>query len=581
MYARLVAGVLLACSASLGLLTAAPAGAGTDDRIRVTDVTVPGPGRLTAEVRSRLPLVGTEVLDADGRRVGAWQQLDFEGRTASVDLATWGLEPDADYVLRVSNCPRWRGDCGTTDVPFTAEDVEPTITFSEDRHLTGEEQGTVTVDHPHGGGTWYALVDGYSRPLTVGETSVLPLHTADPEVVVRQCGLTCRQVGGATTFVVDKGGDVTASSEDRAVHPDDSGAPDTDVVLHTGVTGPLHFEGEVRTSSDRVVTSHPVSVDISGDAAGTAVLPIDLTTSPDGYTHLLGQLSHDGVDGPVSRWVLTAAVADVDRVAPAFDVLDLDRRTLFPHRDSYRDRVTISGRQTIETASSARDRHTVSFIPRIAGPTVTRLLRDEAGTEVFTWDGRIGEDLAPEGRYDVRVDSLDDAGHSSSVSLGSLRLDHRRLTPVRRTFTVGAEASMYHRVGGRCARVRLGAPGWDGGLSYRVGSCQSAASAISSHRTRRVPDGWVRGRLSFATYGRGADGYRSTEGARTALLNHRGYPVQRTGLGRAPGWYDSRTFDSSRLLDRRDRLRWWVFAGYDTRHDVRAFRLTYDGLALR
>lgn len=582
MRARLVACLLL-IGAVLAGLQVPTAVAASDPRIVVTDVDVPAPGLLTAHVRSNLPMVGTQVFDPQGRKLSVWSALDFDGDRATVELETWGLEPGGEYVLKVSNCPRWRDECGTTRVTFVPQDVVPTIVLSEDRHLTGAEQGTVSVDHPYGGGTWEAVVGGHVQPLRAdGAEEELRLFRSGLEVHVQQCGIVCRPVGPSAVYTVDKGGDVTASSVAAAVHPDDTAAADTRLSLETGVSAAaLHFEGVATTRSDGVLTSLPVSADLLSDEAGTAVLPVDLTHSPDGITHLLGTLTHPGADGPVTRWVLTGALADVDRAAPSFWSAEIDRHSLFPALDGYRDRVSVRVQQKSEPATTGGDRHTVSFIARTAGPTIIRPLRAEGGYSTASWDGTVDGEPAPEGRYDVRIDSIDLAGHATSVPLGSLRLDHRELTAVRRSFVVAATPTVYHRVGGRCARVRLGAAGWDRGLAYRVGTCQSAAEAISEHRVRRVPRGWVGGRLTLSTFGRSAHGYRSTEGAMMMVMDDDQDVVQRAGLPRRMAWKESRSYDSDRLLDGRGRLHWQIFAGYDTRHDIKGFRLRFDGTALR
>ena len=559
------------------IVTAEPAVAEDPATIQITGADAASPGTVVVAISTEQTQTWVRLVREDGFPLGPTSVLEGAG-AHQLTLDTWGLDPAQTYQVRVSACVDPATEtCESATRPFSPTETGTTFTFSEDRVLTGTEEATLTVDGPVGGGRLAVRIAGLPQALTTGTQDLWITDSA--EALVTRCSiLGCVILSETVSYRVDKGTVVTTVGREpsREVDPDGTDAADAWLDLSVG-SGPTSYEGVVVDGYGRPVPGTAVTGAVTAGEDGVARIQLDMdAVPPHTSVRLVVRVLQGTPDGTTSRWARTW-LPTVVRQPPAIAGATLNLDTFHPHPDGYRD--TLRVRAQVSGAVSTR----VEALHLTTGDVMSVPAAEADGGDLrWAWDGTDPTGLrVAAGRYLVRIVATDAWGLTTIHEAGEVRLDWQSLTPVRRAFTVAAADTMHHRVGGRCARVGLGAPGWRDGLSYRVGSCQSAASAVSAHRTRRVPRGWVEGRISLATYSRAASGYSSSEGAMTMLRNRVGLVVQRTGLGRRPGWDESRNFDSGRLLDDRGCLHWAVFAGYDTRHDVRSFRITFDGTALR
>jgi hypothetical protein len=304
-------------------------------------------------------------------------------------------------------------------------------------------------------------------------------------------------------------------------------------------------------------------------------VPVDLSGQPHGYPLLVGTFSRTTADGPVVQHAV-GLLPDVDREGPRAYNAWIDHEVFHPVTDGHLDRARFTAHVWNEAATvTLRMVHDTTG-RQVVVPSTVDPSRD---LMTATWDGRLEDGtLAAPGTWTAHVEAVDAVGNQELTITDSVRLTHRELVPVTRTYALTAEESMVRKRTQRCGRVVQGR--WPEGVGLRTGACHNFASAATVHRHAQQPRGWVRGTIAVSAYGRSAE-WRANRLPREAVLSVRWSRQERKRMLEDPAWYEGAPQRSSRVLDSTDTLEWRVYVDSATRYDVRAFRVTYDGVALR
>lgn len=587
-----------ALAAVIGCVTlAAPAPARAAGSLSVNDVSTEIPGLVTATVTTSADVVWLDVRvgspDASGRLI---PDLPFEVTNGSVQVSldTWGMDPERPAWLQISTCSvHTNPGCLTRTAAFAPHDVVPTLTWGADRYLTGTEEATVTVEDP-GPGRLYAAFNGSfsSQLLTDGE-QVLRLIDGRTGVAVYRCSWTLRL--GCTSdyaweeFEVAKGLHSPTHASPAAVRPDDTPAMDGSGTFLVSDSAPYTFVGHLLTSA-RAPTEGALEVEVQAipDENGRLTIPVDLTPLPDGRYFLVGVLHHETADGPVTQHSLTHLPA-VDRRGPLFTHVVLGEPTFYPAPDGYRDDLPV----TFYIHGDGRPLTTEAVLEHEAtGATVVRPIvrtpsvQDDPYLMSVGWDGVLDDGTrAPSGAYSLRLRGEDSVGNQSVAEVGAVSVSWKRLVEVQRTVRVSAQASLVDRWRRPCARFVTGSSrDWRGGIGYDASGCHDMSrdyEALGSVHSTRAPRGWISGRVDVQAFGGSmVVPNRVPSTSNLVLLRADGSRSWKRRTLRGPlGWYGPRDVQPGRLDE--GGLSWEVWTRNWLQYDVRSFRVTFLGTALR
>ena len=315
------------------------------------------------------------------------------------------------------------------------------------------------------------------------------------------------------------------------------------------------------------------------DAEGRVLVPVDLTPLAHGTYELIGTFFRTTASGDVVQHAHSFPIT-VDREGPTAYGGYLSLGTFHPSPDGYRDRVHL----VTSISSDDVDAATLRMIHDSTGHDVVVPSTLDAATDRLSaeWDGRVaGGALAPAGRWTAVVDAVDPLGNVQRTVVDGVRLTHQQVEPVRRVYTVSAQRSREDTRTWRCARVVRGPGSWTHGLGYRASTCHLQAGARTSHAFGRVPRGWIDGTIALGALGRSAE-TRPHRIPSEASLHLEGRRRRATRMLDTVGWYSTGARPDRSVLDTTSgKVEWDVEIDHATRYDVKAFRIVFEGRALR
>lgn len=573
----------------LTTLAADPAHAAPTTTISAVDTSSAGHARGTATTDA--PYAYVVVLDGANALGSGYTLEPVVDGTVSFDVETWGLRIDRTYALRVAACEDASfAHCSPTDAVFTPSDVDPDITWPQDRALGPGEAAGVEVSDPMGGGWLTATWDQNDwswnpESLRQGANA---LHAPEGRhlVAISRCGeLGCRPTGQEAEFLVDQRFHPQAIDTDpRAVRPDDTPAPDA--------TAEFYLEGADEYSLDWHLVDPTDGTTVPGiggtvtglatDAAGVAAVPLDLTGAPDGQFRLEGEFSYDSPDfGHVSAPATDKYLPRVDTVAPEIRDVRQTTRNFFPVDDEYHDEFNIAF-DTDNDADAAQLRYV-----NTAGQVVLTQQQSRVGSYVRTaWKGTDADgQRVPGGRYRIQGTVRDEAGNETTQLLGTVTLSWKKKVSRRISVVVSARKSLLDQWTGRCSRiVKGGSRHWRDGLGLASNtSCSSntwdGSGAATLHGVR-APRGWMSGVVAVDVYGGASTSRPSSLGA-AELWSRRATWFGGHTLASRVGWHGYQWFDSDRLVQKSGWVEWRVAVADGQRYDVKEFRVIFEGTVLR
>jgi len=451
------------------------------------------PGRLRITAGATAPRIAFR-LDDEPRR----SPVAVAGGVARLTISTWGYANTTHHV-RAYACTAY-GECASaaTQADFTIDNPPPAIVSpAAAATLTGRT--TVTGSAP--GGALRLLVDGHR----VGGPATAPYRfafstsalTNGPHALqVLSCSTDGRHCSGPRSAAV--------AVRTDALHPEITALAPTHVSPngdHVHDTATLRFRLPDRESVRVRVLSATTGAVLRSYALGTLGAGSHSWTwrarAAGGAAFADGTyaLALDTVHGGRAGWV--QHVVQVDTRTPHLARPTTSTRHLYPHRDGYRDGLTLRSRL------GEAGRFTVK-ISTAAGRIVRTLSsRRPAGPVSVTWDGRTARGrIVPAGSYRAQATLTDAAGNTTRAAPVRLTVSAKRLRTVTRYVTLSAAADKHAGGTATCAAASRTRSSFPGGLVLTNRCSSNGFDLAFADYVFPLPPAVRYERITFAARGR-------------------------------------------------------------------------------
>ena len=362
------------------------------------------------------------------------------------------------------------------------------------------------------------------------------------------------------------------------------------IVLHPEpvTADPVSVQWTLTTDDDAATQVASGSSTVTRGADGSVAVPVTVPPgTADGTYRFRPELAVDTTDwGHLTATGSGTVVVDGESDPVS---LSLGAHALFPVRDHYRDRLDVyAGRAPDHT------RRTITYTD--AHGHVVRTTHPYKTVRHTQWNGLDDAGaLVPEGRYAVRVSTVDRAGNVYRTDPHYVQVSNRHLVMKSWSHTVSAQASLVDQSVGACSTLSSpSSHGWAGSLGwYSQTRCRrSAASVVVTVHALHVPRAFQTaktdyGPMTLSVRGGHAVGTRAADAyAVTYLRMHDKWQSRvelRGDIGtHAASW--SASWDAEHYVQaktsRHPYVQWSLGLTDGSRYDVKSFTvaLTYRAL---
>ena len=576
---RLLMAAVIATVASAVL--AAPAQALVAPTFSAIDSSTPGHASVTVTAPDSAYVAVWLTYGWSGVNLGAPTFVATSGGQASVDLETWGLETGAFKAAPCGGDTIATCGPGVLSTSFTATDVQPVITFPSDNTIGPDQPYIVDAVDPDGGGLLRAEWLNTSTTLIRGGSAevVFPFDSGGALTIYRCSSASpgvCRSTGISHTVNVNR--QFTYSVDDHQLGSINPGlgtrlAP---AISTWESADSFTFDWHVEDAA-----SHEPVPGVAGTVSGLhakaglihpLVDPSALTVDK-AYT-LVGALSFSAPDfGDFVTAPLRFSFV-IDTTAPSLPTISTSGRTLYPYRDGYQDKVTL----TVGKQPGAGNTLLVEVV-NSAHETVRTFRSSRTDAKLaFGWTGTDDSGhRVPAGTYTIEASVTDRAGNRSATALASVRVIRQRVVSKVFKRTYSAAGTLEDSYVGKCSTLaRPSSRGWAGSLGYYSNSKCSKTfddSVVSTTHVARMPAALTYGDLNITVYG-GATRLATRHIAYLSYFNR----AHDWGKGRmlepGTGWHIAGSVNGTSYVFDDRFVVWGVFNVKGSHYDVKSFKLT-------
>lgn len=342
----------------------------------------------------------------------------------------------------------------------------------------------------------------------------------------------------------------------------------------------LNFAWSMRRVGGSVdIASGTKTVTLDDEGAAEILLPIPATASTGSYevtADVATDIAPWGLYWTRDYWRFW-----VDATPPSRLSATLSSTALYPHRDGYRDTISLSGTST-DYADTRVD------VVSSSGKVVRTFNEGYTAAPYVKFDGRTaGGAILPAGRYTMRVTRTDEIGNKGIVSR-AFSISHKRLQKRTWTRTYKAAATVGRATVQACSTLRKPSlRGWAGSLGYysRSKCSRDNADVVATTNGVYVPKAFQNryGTYQVSFYGGGARGAR-TKYIVMGYLNTRDDFSHRIQGGAPVRNYAGKVVSAGNFVhDKATKpyVLWTAGLTDGSRYDVKSFtvKLTYTVLA--
>jgi len=584
---RFVTTALVATAAPI--LLAAPAVALEAPTFSTIDATTPGHASVTVTAPDSAYVAIWLTSYWSGASLGGPTFLAVSEGQANADLVDWGLDKG---FFKVRPCGATTlATCGpiVSSPTFVTQDVGPVITFPSDSTIGPGQPYVVDAVDPDGGGLLTATWKGTSTTLVRGGSTAVDLpYDGDDDVYIRRCSdlnpAVCRSLGISRSISVNKKFSYGVDTfQLGSINPSLGSKLRPAITSGEGSGYAYDFDWHVEDAA-----SHEPVPGVSGTLSGLhpdnwgliqPVVDPSALTIDKAYT-LVGTVSFSAPDfGDFTSAPLRFSFV-IDTVAPGLPTISVSRPTLYPFRDDYQDRVTLTaGKQP-----GAGDTTQIKIINNAHETVQTFESTSPYGTVAFSWDGKDHDKhRVPAGIYTIQAGVTDLAGNKSPTALASVKVIRERVVSKVFKHTYSAIGTLEHSTVGKCSTLaRPSSRGWAGSLGYYSNAKCSKTfddSVVSTTHAAKLPAAVKYGDLEFKVYG-GATRPATRHIAYISYLSREGDWTRAKMLEPGTGWHLAGFLKGPEYVFDDRYAVWGVFNVKGSHYDVKSFgvRLTYTAL---